>query len=144
VTSTVVGAPGGAVALPSAAPSLAQAFGGFAAKELGLEALKGGVGAINQEIANAQTEQESEDVHNKYFSGFATGGAVQHAAKEGGSIRLTDGDFIVPADVVSALGNGSSTAGAKYLTHLMRALESGPPPEAGALANARMSSGSEA
>jgi hypothetical protein len=32
--------------------------------------------------------------------------------------RLTDGEFVVPADVVSHLGNGSSKAGAKRL-HVM-------------------------
>lgn len=33
--------------------------------------------------------------------------------------RLTDGEFVVPADVVSHLGNGSSKAGAKRLHNMM-------------------------
>ena len=33
--------------------------------------------------------------------------------------RLADGEFIVPADVVSDLGNGSSNAGAKKLYQMM-------------------------
>lgn len=33
--------------------------------------------------------------------------------------RLADGEFVVPADVVSHLGNGSTEAGAKKLDHMM-------------------------
>ena len=33
--------------------------------------------------------------------------------------RLADGEFVIPADVVSHLGNGSSNAGAKKLHSMM-------------------------
>jgi hypothetical protein len=33
--------------------------------------------------------------------------------------RLADGEFVIPADVVSGLGNGSSKAGAKVLYAMM-------------------------
>jgi hypothetical protein len=33
--------------------------------------------------------------------------------------RLADGEFVIPADVVSHLGNGSSKAGAKQLHAMM-------------------------
>jgi len=33
--------------------------------------------------------------------------------------RLADGEFVVPADVVSGLGNGSTDAGAKHLYSMM-------------------------
>jgi hypothetical protein len=33
--------------------------------------------------------------------------------------RLADGEFVVPADVVSGLGNGSTDAGAKKLYAMM-------------------------
>jgi hypothetical protein len=33
--------------------------------------------------------------------------------------RLSDGEFVVPADVVSHLGNGNSNAGAKQLYDMM-------------------------
>jgi hypothetical protein len=33
--------------------------------------------------------------------------------------RLSDGEFVVPADVVSHLGNGNSDAGAKQLYSMM-------------------------
>lgn len=111
--------------------------GDFLAKEVGTKALTEGIGGINQSVANAKTEKESDKIKQDYFSGWAHGGDVQHVAREGGSIRLKNGDFIIPADVVSALGNGSSKAGAKYLTHLMRALDAGPAPKAGSLAKQR-------
>jgi hypothetical protein len=33
--------------------------------------------------------------------------------------RLADGEFVIPADVVSHLGNGSTEAGAKHLHGMM-------------------------
>jgi hypothetical protein len=33
--------------------------------------------------------------------------------------RLADGEFVIPADVVSGLGNGSTDAGAKQLYSMM-------------------------
>jgi hypothetical protein len=33
--------------------------------------------------------------------------------------RLSDGEFVIPADVVSHLGNGNSNAGAKNLYNMM-------------------------
>jgi len=49
--------------------------------------------------------------------GRATGGIT--ALAHGGQVPLGDGAYIIPADVVSALGNGSSKAGADYLRRLM-------------------------
>ena len=34
-------------------------------------------------------------------------------------VLLSDGEFVVPADVVSGIGNGSSDAGAKELEEMM-------------------------
>lgn len=39
-------------------------------------------------------------------------------------MRLEDSDYIIPADVVSALGNGSSKAGARYLDQQFARLNS--------------------
>ena len=36
--------------------------------------------------------------------------------------RLADGEFVIPADVVSKIGNGSSNAGAKILDEFMRVI----------------------
>jgi hypothetical protein len=33
--------------------------------------------------------------------------------------RLSDGEFVIPADVVSGLGNGSTEAGSKQLKEMM-------------------------
>ena len=52
--------------------------------------------------------------------GRATGGIT--ALAHGGQVPLGDGAYIIPADVVSALGNGSSKAGADYLRRLMIAV----------------------
>ena len=52
--------------------------------------------------------------------GRATGGLT--ALAHGGQVPLKDGAYIIPADVVSALGNGSSKAGAEFLRHLMVAV----------------------
>lgn len=54
---------------------------------------------------------------------FATGG-ITALAKGGSSVHLEDSDFIIPADVVSALGNGSSKAGARYLDEQFARLNS--------------------
>jgi hypothetical protein len=43
---------------------------------------------------------------------------------KGGKVPLTDGAFIIPADVVSALGNGSTKAGAAYLDRLLEEVKS--------------------
>lgn len=78
-----------------------------------------------QGIANAAAAAPSATATNLYSaptapisSGgqkyFATGGLTS-LAKGGSSLRLEDSDYIIPADVVSALGNGSSKAGARYL-----------------------------
>lgn len=117
-----------------------------------------GAEAVNQQIANAKTQQGEEDYLNTLaaqdvqgaqaakklyggsgggFQSWAEGGIATIKAARGGSVPLKNGDYIVPADVVSALGNGSSKAGAKYLTHLVNALNAGPPPKAGSLAKQR-------
>ena len=54
---------------------------------------------------------------------FATGG-ITALAKGGHGVRLEDSDYIIPADVVSALGNGSSKAGARYLQEQLARLNS--------------------
>ena len=117
-----------------------------------------GVQGVNQEIVNAGTRQNESDYLNTLaaqdqagtqaakklyagsgegFKGWAEGGIATIQAARGGSVGLKNGDYIVPADVVSALGNGSTKAGAKYLTHLCNALHAGPPPKAGSLAKQR-------
>ena len=47
------------------------------------------------------------------------GGLGNIGYAEGGHVPLKNGAYIIPADVVSALGNGSSKAGAEFLQRLM-------------------------
>jgi hypothetical protein len=84
------------------------------------------------EEQQAKEAQGAEWAQDTYSSGSWLPGKAK-----GGAIHLRDGDFIIPADVVSAIGNGSTKAGAKYLDHLFTALSAGPAPKAGSLAKQR-------
>jgi hypothetical protein len=57
----------------------------------------------------------------RFLSGGGDGISDSIKAKINGSqeARLADGEFVIPADVVSHLGNGSSKAGAKQLYSMM-------------------------
>jgi hypothetical protein len=57
----------------------------------------------------------------RFLSGAGDGMSDSIKARIGGvqEARLADGEFVVPADVVSHLGNGSSKAGAKKLYAMM-------------------------
>ena len=57
----------------------------------------------------------------RFLSGGGDGMSDSIPATIGGSqeARLADGEFVIPADVVSHLGNGSSKAGAKQLYSMM-------------------------
>lgn len=78
---------------------------------------------------NAQAKQ----IQQQAYPGWQPQGAAK-----GGQLHLRDGSFIIPADVVSAIGNGSTKAGAQYLDHLFRAIHAGPAEEAGSLAKQRI------
>jgi hypothetical protein len=64
------------------------------------------VNQANQKDAQAQEAQRKDAT--------ALGGQIYGLAA-GGGVDLHDGQFIIPADVVSALGNGSTKAGAAFL-----------------------------
>ena len=57
----------------------------------------------------------------KYLNGASDGMADKVPANIDGvqEARLSDGEFVIPADVVSHLGNGNSDAGAKVLKGMM-------------------------
>jgi hypothetical protein len=57
----------------------------------------------------------------RFLSGGGDGMSDSIRANIEGSqeARLADGEFVIPADVVSHLGNGSSKAGAKQLYAMM-------------------------
>ena len=86
-----------------------------------------------QQTIDEQKQLGLMNANQAYHHGWAPPAGKAH----GGSIRLENNAFIIPADVVSAIGNGSTKAGAKYLDHLFTALSAGPPPKAGSLAKRR-------
>ena len=57
----------------------------------------------------------------RYLDGKTDGMADEVPARIDGiqEARLSDGEFVIPADVVSHLGNGNSDAGAKVLEDMM-------------------------
>tara|TARA_R110000744_G_scaffold339430_1_gene444575 strand:+ start:751 stop:1452 length:702 start_codon:yes stop_codon:yes gene_type:complete len=57
----------------------------------------------------------------RYLNGGSDGMADKVPARidSGQEARLSDGEFVIPADVVSHLGNGNSDAGAKVLHAMM-------------------------
>jgi hypothetical protein len=57
----------------------------------------------------------------QYLNGATDGMADKIPASIEGEqeARLSDGEFVIPADVVSHLGNGNSDAGAKVLKEMM-------------------------
>jgi hypothetical protein len=57
----------------------------------------------------------------EYLDGASDGMADEVPARIDGKqeARLSDGEFVIPADVVSHLGNGNSDAGAKMLKSMM-------------------------
>ena len=57
----------------------------------------------------------------RYLNGATDGMADKVPARIDGvqEARLSDGEFVIPADVVSHLGNGNSEAGAKILSTMM-------------------------
>jgi hypothetical protein len=73
---------------------------------------EGAVGGIQQFAAGGQP---------RFLSGGGDGMSDSIKASINGAqeARLADGEFVIPADVVSHLGNGSSKAGAKQLYSMM-------------------------
>ena len=57
----------------------------------------------------------------RYLGGITDGMADDVRGNIGrDEVRLSDGEFVIPADVVSHLGNGNSNAGAAYLHDFMK------------------------
>jgi hypothetical protein len=93
-----------------------------ASKATGEDALRAGVFANQNQAGMANLKglgfgSSSGPLSALGGIGRATGGLT--ALAHGGQVPLKDGAYIIPADVVSALGNGSSKAGAEFLKQLM-------------------------
>ena len=89
-----------------------------------------GLAALNasnpaQEIKNPVTTMAAGGIaqlkKGQYLNGATDGMADKIPARIEGEqeARLSDGEFVIPADVVSHLGNGNSDAGAKVLKDMM-------------------------
>lgn len=106
-----------------------------AAKLASMDPLEAGIAELNNARAMAQMpggnfklpKRSVEDLgvinaaQGRYLKGDGDGMSDSIPATINGRqpARLADGEFVVPADVVSHLGNGSSDAGAKKLYKMM-------------------------
>ena len=81
-----------------------------------------------QLIMEGEKPSQVDDALERY--GFMAGGRYLDGATDGmadevpanvgrDEVRLSDGEFVIPADVVSHLGNGNSNAGAAFLHKFM-------------------------
>jgi hypothetical protein len=92
---------------PDNQPTMSPGLGGF------------GLGRLNN-LAGEQAMTQAQTLgyaDGGYLDGAGDGMSDSIPATIGGKqpARLADGEFVVPADVVSHLGNGSSKAGSKRL-----------------------------
>ena len=92
---------------PDNPPAMSSGLGGF------------GLGRLN-DLANEQARTQAQTLgyaDGGYLSGSGDGMSDSIPATIEGKqpARLADGEFVIPADVVSHLGNGSSKAGSKRL-----------------------------
>ena len=99
------------------APSVAQAQSTAQAQAQQLAEQNQARGMASGGIASAYNRR-----HNGYYLGGKTDGMADEvpANIDGNQeARLSDGEFVIPADVVSHLGNGNSDAGADQLHGMM-------------------------
>jgi len=91
------------------------ALGAFLA-QYGEEALR----ELVDKVQSGETDETMQRSEGK-LSGAGDGMEDMIPANVGGEqdVLLSDGEFVVPADVVSGLGNGSSDAGARELERMM-------------------------
>jgi len=73
-----------------------------------------------KEVYYAPPPAQSFMSGGRYLGGVTDGMADEVPANVGeDEVRLSDGEFVIPADVVSHLGNGNSNAGAAFLHKFM-------------------------
>ena len=82
---------------------------------------QGGMYGLGSMASNPPMGYATGGMAPRFLSGGGDGMSDSIPANIGGKqeARLADGEFVVPADVVSHLGNGSSKAGAKQLYSMM-------------------------
>jgi hypothetical protein len=124
--STGLGALGALASYKSAKDAQKQAAGAIAGKNAPVTATRtaykgtkysaagGGIGSLDM-------AQGGRALPPRYLDGHSDGMADKIPANIDGRrpAALSDGEFVIPADVVSHLGNGNSSAGAKRLYEMM-------------------------
>jgi hypothetical protein len=80
-----------------------------------------GKGMAEGGLAGLAMAQGGRTLQPRYLGGITDGMADKVPANIDGQrpAALSDGEFVIPADVVSHLGNGNSSAGAKVLYEMM-------------------------
>ena len=120
IMGTLFGSAAPAAEAAGATGGIGSTLAGIAAPALAGTALQQGIQGISTAQQNQQNQQLSEqnaqdmEAQKRAATGLSSGMFEQKLA-HGGQVNLEDGQFIIPADVVSALGNGSTKAGAAFL-----------------------------
>jgi hypothetical protein len=118
---------GGDVKKKKATRTSAAQLAAMSADEAGLADLNNARAMAQMRGNTALPKRSVEDMgvisaaQGRYLKGAGDGMSDSIAATINGKqpARLADGEFVIPADVVSHLGNGSSDAGAKRLYAMM-------------------------
>lgn len=118
-----------------------QRFGRDALEEL-RQMVQGGAGSEEEETLPAREEMPVPAARGRLMRGTGSGLDDSIPARNGDQeVLLSDGEFVVPADVVSMLGDGSTEAGARQLERMMsrvRREKTGRSKQARALKHARV------
>ena len=99
------------VQAPPAQPPVQAAYGGLMYADGGMTPYSGG-GNVYEYSAGGKLLDGPGDGMSDSIPAEIRGKKVQKAL-------LADGEFVIPADVVSGLGNGSTKAGSKVLYSMM-------------------------
>jgi hypothetical protein len=103
--------------------STLYAMGGSVDDENGMDEARGlGLGNLSNGFMNmGSTPSFAAGGQPKFLSGGGDGmsDSIKATINDNQPARLADGEFVIPADVVSHIGNGSSKAGAKQLYSMM-------------------------
>ena len=67
--------------------------------------------------------------------------SIPAALGDGAPVKVSDGEYVIPADVVSALGRGSSDAGSRQLTDMVLGVRKGYQQHLGSLGKPAKSRG---
>jgi hypothetical protein len=115
-TDTQYQAPGTA-----AAPMSAEGLASLNAANPAREARRPGGPRVPTPVQEMASGGIARLAKGQYLNGSSDGMADKVPARIDGQqeARLSDGEFVIPADVVSHLGNGNSDAGAKLLKEMM-------------------------